>query len=193
MQTIPSLWKGLLMFWMTAEALREGKWEEERKANHCVQNGISIAFSSHYSSNYSPPLDFLPGYFSWLFLHQNGAINWQVKLDRIKEHVKEVKSVISSELDVITVEIERLLDQSAVKGFQWLYVNSYWVIKVNGFIHQLTKWQRNDNDWNSGVNPSEHFNLCFLTCFFALCLVWCYCHYIKVDVFCRYHYSANVL
>lgn len=52
------------------------------------------AFSASYSSNYSPSLDFLPGYFSWLFLRQNGAIIWQVKLAGIKEQVKEVKGDI---------------------------------------------------------------------------------------------------
>lgn len=107
MQTIPSLWKGLLMFWMTGKALREGEWEGERKANQCTQNGIWMAFSAHYSSNYIPPSDLLPGYFSLLFLHQNGAINWQVKLDWIKGRMKEVKRVVSSRLNVIGVETKK--------------------------------------------------------------------------------------
>lgn len=139
MQTIPSLWKGLLMFWMTGKALREGKWEEERKANHCVQNGIWIAFSMQYSSNYIPPLDFLPGYFSLLFLHQNGAINWHVKLDRIKDHVKEVKRLISSLLSVVTVKMKKHLVWAKVKkNSVTVNVNTQWVVKL---MVSLTKWQ----------------------------------------------------
>lgn len=84
MHTIPGSWKGLLAFWMTEKVLREGKWQREKKANHWAQNGIWIAFSVRYSSNYIPPPHFLPGYFSLLFPHQSGAINWQVKHDGTK-------------------------------------------------------------------------------------------------------------
>lgn len=60
-------------------------------------DGISEKpFQRNYSGNYSPPLDFLPGCFSspgCLFVKRVPSFD-KLKLDRIKEPVKEVKGVI---------------------------------------------------------------------------------------------------
>lgn len=76
--------------------------EGEESQSLSAEWHLNSLFSTLQQQLFPPPLqDFLPGYFSLLFPHQNGAINWQVKHDRTKAQMKRVKRVISPWLNVI--------------------------------------------------------------------------------------------
>lgn len=77
-------------------------------------DGISIAFSTRYIGNYSGPLEFLPGYFSCLFLHQNGAVTPPDELGSTKGGAKEAAGVVSRS----AAATETILTRAEVKRRQ---------------------------------------------------------------------------